>query len=174
MDSQRSSGSETLPKMKPRNTPTLNGNSEFFQPKQTIPSCVESLKPQRGEFVGHSKGHSTMLLSTTLVYCQSSRVEVFPLRALLDSGSQSNLIIHEASLALGLRCERRDLLRIVKIDSPVKIFTLTTVTYGTKSAPHLATSSLKQLAIDDSDKYPLAAEVLMCDVYMDDLTGQTI
>ncbi|GFX23515.1 integrase_H2C2 domain-containing protein [Trichonephila clavipes] len=48
---------------------------------------------------------------------------------------------------------------------------LTTVTYGTKSAPYLATRSLKQLVIDDADKYPLAAEVIMSDVYMDDLTG---
>ncbi|GFS82832.1 integrase catalytic domain-containing protein [Trichonephila clavipes] len=67
---------------------------------------------------------------------------------------------------------QRDLLRIVwkdKIDSPVKIFRLTTVTYGTKSAPYLATRSLKQLVIDDGDKYPLAAEVIMADVYIDDL-----
>ncbi|GFU88224.1 DUF1758 domain-containing protein [Trichonephila clavipes] len=47
-----------------------------------------------------------MLLSTAVVYCQNSRGEVFPLRALLDSGSQSNLITHEAALALGLKCER--------------------------------------------------------------------
>ncbi|GFU88228.1 uncharacterized protein TNCV_846211 [Trichonephila clavipes] len=70
------------------------------------------------------------------------------------------------------RERERDLLRIVwkdKIDSPVKIFRLTTVTYGTKSAPYLATRSLKQLAIDDGYKYPLAAEVIMSDVYMDDL-----
>ncbi|GFX48486.1 uncharacterized protein TNCV_583862 [Trichonephila clavipes] len=58
-----------------------------------------------GEFVGHSKDHSTMLLSTALVYSQNSRGEVFPLRALLDSGSQSNLITHEAALTLGLKCE---------------------------------------------------------------------
>ncbi|GFW71556.1 uncharacterized protein TNCV_2309911 [Trichonephila clavipes] len=56
-----------------------------------------------------------------------------------------------------------------KIDSPLKIFRLTTVTYGTKSEPYLATRSLKQLAIDDGDNYPLAAEVIMSDVYMDDL-----
>ncbi|GFS69858.1 uncharacterized protein TNCV_3101641 [Trichonephila clavipes] len=67
---------------------------------------------------------------------------------------------------------QHDLLCIVwkdKIDSPVRIFRLTTVTYGTKSAPYLATRSLKQVAIDDGDKYPLAAEVIMSDVYMDDL-----
>ncbi|GFY22045.1 DUF1758 domain-containing protein [Trichonephila clavipes] len=91
--------------MEPRITPTLTVNSECFQPKQTIPSCVEPFE-NGGEFVGHSKGHSTMLLSTGLVYCLNSRVEVFPLRTLLDSGSQSNLITHEAALALGLKCER--------------------------------------------------------------------
>ncbi|GFU95789.1 integrase_H2C2 domain-containing protein [Trichonephila clavipes] len=67
---------------------------------------------------------------------------------------------------------QRDSSRIVskdKTDSPVNIFRLTMVTYGTKSAPYLATRSLKQLVIDDGDKYPLAAEVTMSDVYMDDL-----
>ncbi|GFX43099.1 uncharacterized protein TNCV_2711431 [Trichonephila clavipes] len=66
VDSQRSPGSETLPNMEPRNTPTSNVNSECFQPKKTIPSCVESFE-NGGEFVGHSKGHSTMLLSTALI-----------------------------------------------------------------------------------------------------------
>ncbi|GFX50319.1 hypothetical protein TNCV_338541 [Trichonephila clavipes] len=104
VDSQRSSGSETLPNMEPGiTTPTLNVNSECFQPKQTFRSCVESFE-NGGEFVGHSKGHSTMLLS--IVYCQNSRGEVFPLRALLDSGSPSDLITHEAASALELKCER--------------------------------------------------------------------
>ncbi|GFX36236.1 hypothetical protein TNCV_2065741 [Trichonephila clavipes] len=90
VDSQRSPGSETLPNMESRiTTPTLNVNSECFQPKQTVESFEN-----RGEFVGYSKGHSTMLLSTAVVYCQNSRGEVFLLRALLDSGSQSNLITH--------------------------------------------------------------------------------
>ncbi|GFY34544.1 DUF1758 domain-containing protein [Trichonephila clavipes] len=102
VDSQRSPGSETLPNMEPRiTTPTLNVHSECFQPKQTVESFENG-----GEFVGYSKGQSTMLLSTAVVYCQNSRGEVFPLRALLDSGSQSNLITHEAALALGLKCER--------------------------------------------------------------------
>ncbi|GFX00979.1 hypothetical protein TNCV_4579451 [Trichonephila clavipes] len=103
VDRQRSPGSETLPNMEPRITiPTLNVNSECFQPKQTIRSCVESFE-NGGEFVGYSKGHSTMLLSTAAVYCQNSRREVFPLRALLVSGSQSNLITHEAALALEVK-----------------------------------------------------------------------
>ncbi|GFU24561.1 hypothetical protein TNCV_2265071 [Trichonephila clavipes] len=76
--SQRNPGSETLPNMEPRiTTPTLNVNSECFQPKQTVESFENG-----GEFEGYSKGHSTMLLSTAVVYCQNSHGEVFPLRAL--------------------------------------------------------------------------------------------
>ncbi|GFV03939.1 DUF1758 domain-containing protein [Trichonephila clavipes] len=102
VDSQRSPGNKTLPNMEPRiTTPTLNVNSECFQPKQTVKSFENG-----GEFVGYSKGHSTMLLSTAVVYCQNSRGEVFPLRSLLDSGSQSNLITLEAALTLGLKCKR--------------------------------------------------------------------
>ncbi|GFW18573.1 DUF1758 domain-containing protein [Trichonephila clavipes] len=102
VDSQRSPGSKTPPNMEPRiTTPTLNVNSECFQLKQTVESFENG-----GEFVGYSKGHSTMLLSTAVVYCQNNRGEVFPLCALLDSGSQSDLITHEAALALGFKRKR--------------------------------------------------------------------
>ncbi|GFU85463.1 hypothetical protein TNCV_2593631, partial [Trichonephila clavipes] len=70
---------EKLPNMEPGISPALNVNSECFQPKQTIPSCVESFG-NGGEFVGHSKGHSTVLISSAVAYCQNSRGEVFPLR----------------------------------------------------------------------------------------------
>ncbi|GFU59025.1 DUF1758 domain-containing protein [Trichonephila clavipes] len=110
------------------------------------------------------------------VYRQESKTThlsvVFNASSITTSGESLN------SLQLNGGVIQRDLFSILlnfraskfadKIDSPVKIFRLTTVTYGTKSAP-LATRSLKQLAIDDGDKYPLAAEVIMSDVYMDDL-----
>ncbi|XP_055590945.1 uncharacterized protein LOC129743026 [Uranotaenia lowii] len=54
----------------------------------------------------------------------------------------------------------------------VKTYELTTVTYGTKPAPFLATRVLKQLAMDEELRFPKAAKVLIEDVYMDDvLTG---
>jgi hypothetical protein len=53
---------------------------------------------------------------------------------------------------------------------PLKCFQLNTVTYGTASAPFLATRCLKQLAIDCDNKD--VAEVIEHDFYMDDiLTG---
>ncbi|GFR14986.1 DUF1758 domain-containing protein [Trichonephila clavata] len=91
VDSQRSQISETLPTLERKNTTTLNVNSECFKPKQTIPH-VESFDNEGEEFVGHAKGHSTVMLSTAIVYCQNNRWELFPLRTLLDCGSMCNLI----------------------------------------------------------------------------------
>ncbi|GFT51881.1 integrase catalytic domain-containing protein [Trichonephila clavipes] len=52
---------------------------------------------------------------------------------------------------------------------PIKTYELTTVTYGTVSAPYLATRTLKQLAMDEANNFPLAAPVVMSDCYMDDI-----
>ncbi|GFV84541.1 integrase catalytic domain-containing protein [Trichonephila clavipes] len=55
------------------------------------------------------------------------------------------------------------------IGEPIKTYELTTVTYGTISAPYLATRTLKQLAMDEANNFPLAAPVVMSDYYMDDI-----
>ncbi|XP_055543002.1 uncharacterized protein LOC129728580 [Wyeomyia smithii] len=57
-------------------------------------------------------------------------------------------------------------------EDEVETYELKTVTYGTKPAPFLVTRTLKQLAIDEAERYPLAANVIENDVYMDDvITG---
>ncbi|GFW40503.1 integrase_H2C2 domain-containing protein [Trichonephila clavipes] len=49
------------------------------------------------------------------------------------------------------------------------MYELTTVTYGTVSAPYLATRTLKQLVMDEANHFPLAAPVVLSDCYMDDI-----
>ncbi|XP_062703799.1 uncharacterized protein LOC134286230 [Aedes albopictus] len=54
----------------------------------------------------------------------------------------------------------------------VSAYELCTVTYGTKSAPFLATRTLNQLALDEEHRFPLAAKAIHEDTYVDDvLTG---
>ncbi|GFX70215.1 integrase catalytic domain-containing protein [Trichonephila clavipes] len=61
------------------------------------------------------------------------------------------------------------------MDEPIKTFELSTVTYGTTSAPFLATRMLKQLALDEAENFPLGSSVVMSDMYIDDvLTGAEI
>jgi Protein of unknown function (DUF1759)/Putative peptidase (DUF1758) len=51
-------------------------------------------------------------------------------------------------------------------------YQLTTVTYGTASAPFLATRCLQQLADDEQHRFPKAAPIVRRDMYIDDvLTG---
>lgn len=54
----------------------------------------------------------------------------------------------------------------------IEIYSLNTVTYGTKPASFLSTRSLKQLNIEEGNNYPSARLALEKDFYMDDvLTG---
>ncbi|XP_065075285.1 uncharacterized protein LOC135699031 [Ochlerotatus camptorhynchus] len=64
------------------------------------------------------------------------------------------------------------LLRIVwtpSPDLPLGTYELLTVTYGTASAPFLATRVLLQLADDEQESFPEAVEILRKDFYVDDL-----
>ena len=68
--------------------------------------------------------------------------------------------------------EHRDLQRIVwrpTIEDELKDYQLQTVTYGTASAPFLATRCLIQLSEDNKMRYPTTAQILQNDVYVDDL-----
>lgn len=51
---------------------------------------------------------------------------------------------------------------------PLKVFGLTTVTYGTASAPFLATRTLVQLAEDEQETFPIGAKILKENFYVDD------
>ncbi|KAG7299296.1 hypothetical protein JYU34_016216 [Plutella xylostella] len=56
-------------------------------------------------------------------------------------------------------------------DEPIKEYTLTTVTYGTRSAPYLAMMTLRHLASEEEyqRKYSAAAKVVKESLYMDDV-----
>nr|XP_031836774.1 uncharacterized protein LOC116428801 [Nomia melanderi] len=54
-------------------------------------------------------------------------------------------------------------------DKPIKTYELNTVTYGTTSAPFLAVRCLQQLAVDEQNSFPVAADIFRTDFYVDDL-----
>lgn len=54
---------------------------------------------------------------------------------------------------------------------PMQVYKLTRVTFGLTSSPYLALRCLKQLAIDEGDKYPLAANLLQRGTFVDDILG---
>ncbi|GFS75609.1 integrase catalytic domain-containing protein [Trichonephila clavipes] len=71
-----------------------------------------------------------------------------------------------------INTKQRNLQRIVWCESehePPKIYELSTVTYGTVSAPYLAQITLTQMAMDEEANFPIAASVLRNNLYMDDV-----
>ncbi|GFS73468.1 integrase catalytic domain-containing protein [Trichonephila clavipes] len=68
--------------------------------------------------------------------------------------------------------KQRNLQRIVWCESEhesPKIYELSTVTYGTVSAPYLAQITLTQLSMDEEANFPIVASVLRNNLYMDDV-----
>lgn len=55
------------------------------------------------------------------------------------------------------------------MEEEIKTYELTTVTYGTSSAPFLATRCLNQISIDISESHPVESEIVLKDFYVDDL-----
>ncbi|XP_059048262.1 uncharacterized protein LOC131843606 [Achroia grisella] len=59
-------------------------------------------------------------------------------------------------------------------NGPIKEYELNTVTYGVSSSPYLAIRTLHQLADDYSNQFPLAAQVLREETFMDDITSGAV
>lgn len=56
-----------------------------------------------------------------------------------------------------------------RVNGELKEYRMVRVTFGTASAPYLATKTLQQLAIDEEPKFPKASRIARSDFYMDDL-----
>lgn len=56
-------------------------------------------------------------------------------------------------------------------DEPLRVYELTTNTYGLKSSPFVSIRCLHQLASDEESRYPRAAKLLRENSYVDDLNG---
>lgn len=56
-------------------------------------------------------------------------------------------------------------------NEPVRSIELSTVTYGTNCAPFLATRVIKDIAVQNSSRFPLASQALLQQCYIDDILG---
>lgn len=68
--------------------------------------------------------------------------------------------------------EHRDYQRILWRDSPaepLREYRLNTVTYGVSSSPFLACRTVRQLAEDEGDSFPIAKQIMLTDIYIDDV-----
>lgn len=55
------------------------------------------------------------------------------------------------------------------MNDPIQEYRLNTVTYGQASASYLAIRSIRQLAEEGKDIFPLATKCMLNDMYVDDI-----
>lgn len=82
--------------------------------------------------------------------------------------------IEKMYLHVWLREEDRDLQRIIWRSDPTKPlidYQLTTVTFGVNSSPFLAVATIQHHAKNAKERYPQASELVLSDLYMDDLSS---
>ncbi|KAL0821872.1 hypothetical protein ABMA28_005274 [Loxostege sticticalis] len=73
-----------------------------------------------------------------------------------------------------IRESDRDFQRIVwrtSPEAPLRDYRLCTVTFGVSSSPYLALRTIQQLARDEAARFPRASQVLMSDVFVDDVVS---
>src|SRR5436190_9481034 len=96
---------------------------------------------------------SILIRFRTYKYVFSADIEKMYRQVLIDS-SQHNL---------------QNIIWRNNINEPLKVYELKTVTYGTRSAPFLATRTLNQLAVDESHNFPQAYKCILENFYVDDV-----
>ncbi|GFV20710.1 uncharacterized protein TNCV_777551 [Trichonephila clavipes] len=157
-NTSRGKSLKTLPNVLTRNNPVKNASREYedlghMREIKADGSGVSFYMPHHGVYRPEK---STTKMRT-----------VFNASSPSTSGKSLNSIQFNGGLV------QEDLFSIMvrfrKHKRANKTYELTTVTYGTVSAPYLATRTLKQLAMDEANNFPLAAPVVLSDCYMDDI-----
>ncbi|GFX48586.1 uncharacterized protein TNCV_584831 [Trichonephila clavipes] len=133
-------------------------------------SCTTKL---RVVFDASSKTSSGLSLNDLLMVGPRVQPELFPI--LIQFRIFSVAIcsdVEKMFRQIKVHEEDVDWQRILWRDSPtepIREYRLTTVTYGTTSAPFLSTRTLRQLAIYEQENYPAASRATLSHFYVDDL-----
>ncbi|XP_055701637.1 uncharacterized protein LOC129800919 [Phlebotomus papatasi] len=157
-----------------------SSRSEYYLPHHAVVRMSSSSTPVRVVFDASSKTSSSLSLNSVLKVGPRIQEDLFNI--LIRYRQYNHVLkadIQKMFRQVKMHEDDQNLQRILWRDSPEKplqTFLLTTVTYGTASAPYLSTRCMQQLVMDDGDKFPQAKEIALKDFYVDDLlTGtQTI
>ena len=148
----------------------------FYLPHHAVIKLSSSTTQTRVVFDASAKSSSGISLNDTLMVGPTIQDDLF------------SIMIRSRKCQLMFTADIQKMYRQINVDrrdthlqrtlwrktpqEPIKTYELTTVTYGTAAAPFLATRSLLQLALDERNKFPIAAEIIINDFYVDDvITG---
>ncbi|GFX43107.1 integrase catalytic domain-containing protein [Trichonephila clavipes] len=151
----------------------INNIKSLYLPHHGVVRDTSCTTKLRVVFDASSKTSSGLSLNDLLMVGPRVQPELFPI--LMQFRIFSVAIcsdVEKMFRQIKVHEEDVDWQRILWRDSPtepIREYRLTTVTYGTSSAPFLSTRTLRQLAIDEQENYPAASRATLSHFYVDDL-----
>ncbi|GFY06138.1 uncharacterized protein TNCV_3108171 [Trichonephila clavipes] len=94
----------------------------------------------------------------------ASRIKKVPVRGTISGRRKESTVLNNS--------HQRHFQKILwkkGLNETVQIFKLKTLIYGTTPACYLSTRVLKQLPLDERENFPKAADVVLHDIYLDDI-----
>ncbi|GFQ87693.1 DUF1758 domain-containing protein [Trichonephila clavata] len=153
----------------PENEIDVPASSSFYPPHHPVPN--KNSDKFRVVFDGSAKSSSGISLNDKLMVGPQLQTDLTTLLL--------RFRMHKIAITADIEKMYRqitlhdsDFQRIVWRNSPfepIQDFRLTRIAYGTASAPYLAIKCLQQLALNESNNFPLASKAALKDFYVDDL-----
>nr|XP_012152116.1 PREDICTED: uncharacterized protein LOC105664028 [Megachile rotundata] len=151
--------------------------SHFYLPHHAVVKEDSTTTKLRVVFDGSSKSSSSLSLNDVQHIGPTVQDDLFTILVRFRKHSfvlsadiakmYRQILVNERDRAFQLILWRSD------INTPMKYYELNTVTYGTASAPFLATRCLQQLSDELGEKDPITSYVIRHDFYVDDLLTGT-
>ncbi|GFW70033.1 integrase catalytic domain-containing protein [Trichonephila clavipes] len=151
----------------------INNIKSLYLPHHGVVRDTSCTTKLRVVFDASSKTSSGLSLNDLLMVGPRVQPELFPILIQFRIFSVAICAdVEKMFRQIKVHEEDVDWQRILWRDSPtepIREYRLTTVTYGTSSAPFLSTRTLRQLAIDEQENYPAASRATLSHFYVDDL-----
>lgn len=165
---------ENLNHMYPAPNPAVSTLNPYFIPHSCVVRPESTTTKLRVVFDASSKTSNGLSLNDIVFTGPKLQVDIVD----IITGFRLHKVVLTCDISkmyrgLLIRPEDRSFQHILWRESPsdpVKEYELATVTYGVSSSPYLAIRTLHQLAADHGATYPLAAEALLHETYVDDIT----
>ncbi|XP_073944637.1 uncharacterized protein [Choristoneura fumiferana] len=162
----------TLKHMEPADKPSENSNAVYLPHHPVIREDKETTK-LRVVFDASCKGTNGVSLNDELLIGPSLQEE---LRDIIMRWRMHRVcfVADIVKMYRQIRVQNKDtdyqrILYRFKPQEEIQDFKLLTVTFGTAAAPFLAIRTLKQLAKEEKENFPIASEIIDRDFYMDDV-----
>ncbi|GFQ84210.1 DUF1758 domain-containing protein [Trichonephila clavata] len=156
------------------NMDDITSEEGFFLPHHGVLRVGNRTRPLRVVFNGSQKTNLDISLNDVL--CKGGVIQ----------DDLFSIMLHARKHAYFFSCDISHMFRQIEIhprqrhfqkilwkkglNEPVQIFKLKAVTYETTPACYLSTRVLKQLSLDERENFPRAADIVLQDVYLDDIS----